>query len=62
MNHETVPFPLLLTPDETGAILGRTVHELRQWRSENIGPAFHNLGGRLIRYSRIAVLNYSPNR
>lgn len=55
MSRDTIPAPLLLTPEETSAILGRTLHELRQWRAENGVPTFHRLGGRLIRYSRTAV-------
>ncbi|RLP69093.1 hypothetical protein D9V29_12190, partial [Mycetocola manganoxydans] len=55
MSRETIPAPLLLTPEETSAILGRTLEELRQWRVQNTGPTFHRLGDRLIRYSRAAV-------
>ena len=56
MSRETIPAPLLLTPEETSAVLGRTLEELRQWRAQNVGPTFHQLGGRLFRYSRTAVL------
>ena len=61
MNRETMPAPLLLTPEETSAILGHTLKELDQWRKQNTGPSFHRLGGRLIRYARTSVMNYEQN-
>ncbi len=48
--------PLLLTPAETAAILGRALSELREWREHNTGPTFHDLGGGLIRYVRESVV------
>jgi len=56
MLHEHSPAPVLLTPDEAAAILGRDVAELRRWRGQNIGPTFHDLGRGLIRYARESVL------
>ena len=57
MGCDTMPEPLLLTPDETAAILGRDLSELREWRMRNVGPNFHDLGGCLVRYVRESVLN-----
>ena len=54
--HEHSPAPILLTPDEAAAILGRDAAELRRWRSQNVGPRFHDLGRGLIRYARESVL------
>jgi hypothetical protein len=56
MGCDTMPEPLLLTPDETAAILGRDLSELREWRKRNVGPNFHDLGGGLIRYVRESVV------
>ena len=56
MVHEHSPAPVLLTPDEAAAILGRDVAELRRWRGQNVGPTFHDLGRGLIRYARNSVL------
>ncbi len=47
---------LLLTPAEAAALLHRDVAELRQWRAQNIGPTFHDLGRGLIRYARESVI------
>jgi hypothetical protein len=58
MSREPIPTPLLLTPEETSAILGRTLEELRQCRAQNEGPTFHQLGGRLVRYSHSAVMSF----
>ncbi|NYF18449.1 hypothetical protein HDC37_003313 [Microbacterium sp. AK009] len=56
MLHDHSPEPLLLTPDEAAAILDRDLAELRQWRAQNIGPIFHDLGRGLIRYARDSVI------
>lgn len=48
--------PLLLTPEETAAILRRDVDELREWRATDTGPTFLDLGRGLIRYARASVL------
>ena len=48
MLHEHSPAPVLLTPEEAAAILGRDVAELRRWRGQSIGPTFHDLGRGLI--------------
>lgn len=56
MRHEHSPAPVLLTPDEAAAILGRDAAELRWWRSQNVGPTFHDLGRGLIRYARQSVI------
>ncbi|SDZ55187.1 helix-turn-helix domain-containing protein [Herbiconiux ginsengi] len=57
MLHEHSPAPVLLTPDEAAAILGRDAAELRRWREQNVGPTFHDLGRGLIRYRRDSVLD-----
>lgn len=62
MTRGSMPAPLLLTPEETSAILGRSLDELRQWRAQNTGPTFHRLGGRLIRYSRTAVAGFTATQ
>lgn len=49
------PTPILLTPHEAAAILDRDASELRQWRRDNIGPTFYDLGRGLIRYARASV-------
>ena len=46
---------ILLTPEETSHALGATLDELRHWRRHGTGPAFHSLGGNLVRYSATAV-------
>ena len=55
----TVPNPatsqILMTPEETSHALGATLDELRHWRRNGTGPAFHSLGGNLVRYSAAAV-------
>ena len=55
----TTPNPaasqILLTPEETSQALGATLDELRHWRRNGTGPAFHSLGGNLVRYSAAAV-------
>ncbi|MFC5931821.1 DNA-binding protein [Cryobacterium melibiosiphilum] len=55
----TTPNPaasqILLTPEETSQALGTTLDELRHWRRNGTGPAFHSLGGNLVRYSAAAV-------
>lgn len=56
MLRDHSPEPLLVTPAEAAAILHRDVAELRQWRAQDIGPAFHDLGRGLIRYSRESVI------
>ncbi|MFL2002123.1 hypothetical protein [Microbacterium sp. A1-JK] len=56
MLHEHSPAPVLLTPDEAAAILGRDFAELRRWRGQNIGPTFHDLGRGLIRYTHESVI------
>lgn len=56
MPAEHSPEPLLLTPDEVAAILDRDVVELRQWRAQDRGPTFHDLGRGLIRYARDSVM------
>ncbi|PVW02958.1 hypothetical protein DEA06_14370 [Microbacterium sp. Gd 4-13] len=50
------PTPILLTPEETSAILRRDLDELREWRASNSGPTFLDLGRGLIRYARASVL------
>lgn len=40
----------LLTTDEASRYLGLRSQLLVQWRYEHKGPAFHRLGGRLVRY------------
>ena len=40
----------LLTTDEASRYLGLRSQLLVQWRYERKGPAFHRLGGRLVRY------------
>ncbi|WP_162925054.1 hypothetical protein [Mycetocola zhujimingii] len=50
-----LPAPLLLTPKEASVALGRTLEELREMRAKNVGPTFHRLGGRLIRYSASGI-------
>ncbi|WP_425486863.1 helix-turn-helix domain-containing protein [Microbacterium rhizomatis] len=57
MVHEHSPAPVLLTPDEAAAILGRDVAELRRWRRQNVGPTFHDLGRGLIRYARESLID-----
>lgn len=54
------PTPLLLTPGEVAAILGRDLSELRRWRGQNVGPTFHDLGRGLIRYARESVIESVP--
>lgn len=56
MQHDQSPEALLLTPDEAAVIHDRDVAELRQWRAQNIGPTFHDLGRGLIRYARDSVI------
>lgn len=56
MLHGHSPEPLLLTPDEAAAILHHDQAELRQWRAQNIGPHFYDLGRGLIRYARDSVI------
>lgn len=56
MLHEHSPAPVLLTPEEAAAILGRDMSELRRWRGQNVGPTFHDLGRGLIRYARESVM------
>lgn len=53
------PAPILLTPHEVAEILDRDVSELRQWRRDNVGPTFYNLGRRLIRYDSGSVEQYA---
>lgn len=47
--------PLLLTPMEAAATLGRSVDQLRRWRARGRGPEFFDLDRGLVRYSRVAV-------
>ena len=56
MVQEHSPAPVLLTPEEAAAILGRDMAELRRWRGRNVGPTFHDLGRGLIRYALDSVL------
>jgi hypothetical protein len=56
MRREHSPAPILLTPDEAAAILGRDVAELRRRRGQNAGPTFHDLCRGFIRYARDSVL------
>lgn len=62
MECDTMTAPLLLTPDEASAILGRDLSQLREDRKRNVGPDFHNLGGGLIRYRRESVLRDAERR
>lgn len=55
---EHSPVPILLTPHEAAAILDRDVSELRQWRRDNVGPTFYDLGRGLIRYARGSVESF----
>jgi hypothetical protein len=57
MNAPTTP--LLLTPNMAAAVLGCTVTELRRWRAQGEGPAFHTLGPRTIRYNTFALHAYA---
>jgi len=62
MLHDHSPAPILLTPDEAAVILGHDAAELRQWRADNVGPTFHDLGRGLIRYARESVIEEAATR
>jgi hypothetical protein len=56
------PEPLLLTPKEAADLLDLDVAQLRQWRRDNVGPTFHDLGRGLIRYARESVETFARAR
>ena len=55
-------YPLLLTPAEVALLLDVDVRQLREWRDNNAGPAFHELGKGLVRYSRASVAALRQSR
>ncbi len=48
------PMTALLDERAAAAYLSLSVHTLRSWRSQGIGPSFHRLG-RCIRYTTKAL-------
>jgi hypothetical protein len=46
------------TPQQVAADLGVTLGTLRNWRSENRGPAYHKLSPKLVRYQKDDVLRW----
>jgi hypothetical protein len=58
-SHRHSSGPILLTPQEAAEILDSDETELRQWRRDNVGPTFHDLGRGLIRYARASVEQYA---
>ena len=49
-DDETQLPPLLLTPAEVVRLLNLDARDLKRMRDDGSGPAFHRLGGRLVRY------------
>ena len=52
--HTSASTLALLDEHAAAAFLNLSIHTLRSWRSQGIGPSFHRLG-RCIRYSTKAL-------
>ena len=52
--------PLDLTPKEVEEMLGIPLKTLATWRTQNKGPAYHKLGGK-VRYSEEDIKDWHRN-
>lgn len=48
----------LLTVEEVAERTGLSVHTLNQWRSQEKGPPYLKIGGKLVRYRKADLIQY----